>query len=116
VRSAVLLVRFLLELVLLAAVAAWGWQATASTIGGIALAVAAVVVTASVWGLWVAPKAWRRLADPARLALEVVIFVIGAAAAWVAWGAVAGVALLVASVLVALLTRHVGEPVPHGAE
>jgi hypothetical protein len=116
VRSVVLLVRFLLELAVLAAVAAWGWQASSSGVVGAVLAAGTVGVVACVWGLWVAPRAGRRLPDPARLAVETVVFAAGGAAAWAAWGIGAGAALFVASVVVALLTRHVGEPVPNGAE
>jgi hypothetical protein len=32
------------------------------------------------WGLWVAPASRRRLADPLRLAVEVVLFAAGVAA------------------------------------
>jgi Protein of unknown function (DUF2568) len=32
------------------------------------------------WGLWVAPASRRRLADPARLVVEVVLFAAGLAA------------------------------------
>ena len=33
-----------------------------------------LVALATVWGLWVAPKARRRLPDPTRLAVEVTLF------------------------------------------
>jgi hypothetical protein len=72
-------VRFLTELALMAA-AAWAGAAwTRNILLGIALGVVAAVVVAVVWGLWIAPASRRRLPDPARLLLELVLF--GAAAA-----------------------------------
>ena len=40
----------------------------------VALAIAIPLMAAMVWGTWVAPKASRRLADPARLMVELVLF------------------------------------------
>jgi hypothetical protein len=71
--------RFLLELCALASVAYWGW----SEHGGVwrwVLVVAAPFVVVLVWGRFMAPKSPRRVTDPWRLLLEVVIFG-GAAAA-----------------------------------
>jgi hypothetical protein len=70
-------VRFLLELGALGALAYWGFR-TASGPWRWGLALAAPLVVAAVWGTFVAPKATRRMSDPWRLALELVIF--GAAA------------------------------------
>ena len=64
--------RFALELCMLAALAGWGFSENA------VLGVAAPVAAAVVWGLWIAPKAKRRLRDPVRLAVELLLF--GAAA------------------------------------
>jgi hypothetical protein len=36
------------------------------------------VLAALVWGRWVAPRATRRLEDPARLGVEVVLFAVAA--------------------------------------
>ena len=69
-----LAVRFLAELGMLAALAWGGWHLTDSTVLSLLLALALPAVAATVWGLWVAPKARRRLADPARLAVEVTLF------------------------------------------
>jgi hypothetical protein len=74
-----LAVRFASELTLLAA-AAWAAGGRLHSTALAALAgVAAALVVAAVWGLWVAPASRRRLPDPARLGVEVVLFA-GAAA------------------------------------
>ena len=74
--------RFSLELCALAAVAYWGW----SEHGGIwrwVLVVAAPLAVAALWGKTIAPKAKRRVSDPGRLAVELLVFG-GAVAALVA--------------------------------
>jgi Protein of unknown function (DUF2568) len=73
-------VRFTLELCALAALAAWGWQLAEAAWARTLLAIAAPLVAAVAWGAWVAPKAARRLPDPARLAVEALVFA-GATAA-----------------------------------
>ena len=111
-RAAILGLRFLLEICLVAAFAWGGWSvAGGGILGGLAAAFE-VVVLAIVWGLWIAPRSGRRLADPARFVLEVVLFVLGGWSLWIAWTPVAGVVLTVVSIVVAALTRVVGEPVP----
>ena len=67
-------VRFLLELGGLAAVAYWGVTVGDGLFQQIALAVGAVALVAGVWGLFVAPKATRRLGDPGRLLVELIVF------------------------------------------
>jgi hypothetical protein len=90
----VLVIRFLSELALLAAFVAWG--ASRNGAAGWLAGLAAALLVATAWGLWVAPKATRRLPDPRRYALEVLLFAVGALAAWSAWGGlVAGVGLVV---------------------
>ena len=70
-----LAVRFVSELALLAA-AAWAAGAHLHSPAPAALAgAAAALVVAGVWGLWVAPKSGRRLPDPLRLGIEIVLFV-----------------------------------------
>ncbi len=63
-----LTVRFACELAALVAVGWWGWQIHP------VLVVVFPLLFAAVWWRWVAPKAGRRLADPARFALELVVF------------------------------------------
>jgi Protein of unknown function (DUF2568) len=74
VRPASLALRFLLELVALAGLAEGG-----DAVAGWPPAVAAVGAGAVVWGLWCAPKAGRRLAQPARTVVEGAVFGLGAA-------------------------------------
>ena len=70
--------RFLLELSMLASLAIWGWNATDSPLRFL-LVVVTPASAAAVWGTWLAPRSPRRVSDPWRLALELVVF--GAAAA-----------------------------------
>lgn len=81
-KAANLLIRFLLELCALAALGYWGWHATDNEAGRIALAIAAPLLLAILWGLFAAHKAkyppprfWKALAgvvllETAALALE----------------------------------------------
>ena len=71
--------RFLLELSTLAAVAYWGWSETGGAWRWV-LVVAAPAAVALVWGQTVAPKARRRVGDPWRLVVELVVFGSGVAA------------------------------------
>jgi hypothetical protein len=69
-----LLLRFALELCVLAALAYWGATTTLRLPGRIALAIAIPGVVAAVWSLVVAPKARVDLGPVFRLAVEIVIF------------------------------------------
>jgi Protein of unknown function (DUF2568) len=60
--------RFVLELCMLVALGIWGFSEN------VVLGVAAPLAAAVIWGLWVAPKAKRRLRDPARLVVELLLF------------------------------------------
>ncbi len=82
IRSVVLAVRFLSELILLAALAIAGANAGLRTAADIALAVLAPVAAAAIWGVGIAPRARRRWPDPWRLVVEIALF--GAAAAGLA--------------------------------
>jgi hypothetical protein len=100
VKALSLLIRFACELAALVAVAWWGWTVTP------VLGVALPVVVAAVWGAWIAPKARRRLADPLRLVLELVVFA-AATASLVAVGQwVVGVVFAAAAVGTALPYRE----------
>jgi hypothetical protein len=78
-KGANLALRFLLELCALAAAAYWGSEVSSSTVVNVIVAIAAPLAIATVWGLWLAPKAARRLDPPARTILE--LAVLGAAVA-----------------------------------
>lgn len=81
-----LAVRFLSEIALVVGAVWAGWQAHP------ALGVLAGLAVVAVWAVFIAPKAGRRLGDPTRLVLEVLLFVavaveLVATGAW-AWGPV----------------------------
>ena len=61
-----LALRFLLELALLVALGVWGFTVGGGTITKVVLGIGAPLASAIAWGLFVAPKAPRRLDDPAR--------------------------------------------------
>lgn len=67
-------VRFVLELAALTALAVWGWLVTDSVPVRLLLTFAAPLAAAFIWGRYVAPKSPRRLRDPLRLLVEVVVF------------------------------------------
>ena len=72
--------RFILELIVLAALFLWGMSLSDSLPVQLILGLGMPIVVMAVWGGFVAPKAARRLEDPARLAVELVIWIIGAVA------------------------------------
>lgn len=72
-----LVVRFLAELGLLAALGWGGWHLAGNVPVSVVLAVGLPLLAALVWGRWVAPRAGRRLADPARLVVEAALFAVG---------------------------------------
>jgi hypothetical protein len=73
---ALLAVRFLAELGLLACLGVGGWQLGDSVLGSAVLALVLPLVAAAAWGRWVAPRASRRLRDPGRLGVEVTLFAV----------------------------------------
>ena len=75
-----LVFRFILELVVLAALAVWGFGASTELVVQLALGLGAPAIVIVVWAMFVSPKATRRLEDPARLVLEVVVFGAGVVA------------------------------------
>jgi Protein of unknown function (DUF2568) len=100
VKALSLTLRFACELAALVAVGWWGWTLTP------VLGVVLPVLVAVVWGAWIAPKARRRLADPARLMLELVVFA-AATAAFVAVGQwTVGIVFAVAAVATAIPFRE----------
>lgn len=79
-RSTNLAVRFLCEVGLLVSLAVWGFRAGAGIAVKLLLGLGTPLLAAVVWGLWVAPASRRRLTNPARLAVEVLVFAAGVAA------------------------------------
>jgi hypothetical protein len=90
-----LALRFILELSALAALGYWGYE-TGSGVMRWVLTIAAPLVAALVWALFVSPKATIELARPARLVLELGVF--GAAAAALAVAGHGSLAVLFAAV------------------
>ncbi len=73
--GALAVVRFLAELGLLVTLGWVGFHLTDwPVVPCLLLAVLLPALAAGAWGLWVAPRARRRLSDPARLAVEVTLF------------------------------------------
>ena len=106
-QSVLLTVRFLSELALIAVLVWAGLGASVPLAGRIAIAVAAPVLAMVIWGLWMAPRARRRLADPLRLAAELVLFSVAAAALALTGPVLAAVVFAVIAMGVAIMLRAV---------
>jgi quinol-cytochrome oxidoreductase complex cytochrome b subunit len=97
-RPANLALKFLLELMTLAAFAVWGAD-VGSGVTAVLLAIAAPLVVAILWGRFAAPRASHRLSTSSRIPFELGVFVV-AAVALVACGHT--IAAIVFAALVAL--------------
>jgi hypothetical protein len=94
-------VRFGCEIAAVVAVVWWGWPV---------LGIVAGAVVILLWGAWVAPKAKRRLSDPARFVLELVIFGLATLAFAEVGQTVIAVGFAVAAVVSAALSRRYPPP------
>jgi hypothetical protein len=104
--AVLLAVRFLTELFLLVALAVVGIHfGHGHGVGTIAIGVGALAFGVLVWGFLVAPKARYRLADPKRLAVELVMFLGTALLLMLAGDWVMAVPFAVISVGIAFLVR-----------
>lgn len=72
-RAALLGIAFLSELCLLFGLAWAGWFMGPNLAASIALMLALPIVVGVVWGIWLAPRAGRRLSTPARWAVKVTL-------------------------------------------
>ena len=107
-QGALLTVRFLTELALLAVLAVVMVRIHGLLLGvRVGLAVFAVVAAAAIWGQWIAPRARRRLPDPWRLILEIVLFGLATAGLVVQHDLIAAVVFAVVTIGVAALTRKI---------
>jgi hypothetical protein len=106
-----MMVRFVLELCLLAAVAYWGFQLAGGWPIRLAAGIGAPLLVATVWGLLIAPKAKRRLAEPWRFLCELVLFGLGAAALVMAARPSLAIILLVVYLINRLLVVLWGEEI-----
>lgn len=77
-KTANLALKFLLELAAIGAFAYWGAM-TGSGPLAILLAIAAPMAVIIVWGLFLAPRAKRKLPLPARIPAELIVFGLAAA-------------------------------------
>lgn len=75
-----LAVRFLLELCMLAAVAFWGFKTQNNWLMKILLGIGLPVLIATLWGIFLAPKATHPLSGASFLILELILFATGALA------------------------------------
>jgi hypothetical protein len=98
VTAIVLGLRFVCEMAALAAVAYWGQQA-AGGVAGIVLAAIAVAVVVVVWGVFLAPRRRLEAGLPARLAIELAVWVAASSALWSAGQPTLAVVLLVVAVV-----------------
>lgn len=85
-KSLNLIVRFALELGALGALGWWGFALDRGLGLKIAAGIGAPLLAALTWGLWVAPKAANRLADPLLLLVEIAVFAAGGLALWAVSG------------------------------
>lgn len=98
---------FLLELTMLTVLALVGAAGGESTPTRMAAAVALPVIAAGIWAVWMAPASARRLPNPRRLAVQVVLFAVTgvlASAFLSPW--VGGVFFVAATVVFAVLARR----------
>jgi hypothetical protein len=105
VRGAVLLVRFLSELGMLAGLAVAGAHLGGGVVLNIVLAVLLPLGAAALWGMFVAPRAGRRLPEPGRFVLEFVLFAVTGVVLWLVGLPVWGVVVAVVGIGFAALTR-----------
>jgi uncharacterized protein DUF2568 len=86
---------FGVELALLVTLAASGTGVGRGLVVHVALGILLPGLAAGIWAVWMAPTSQRRLADPRRLAWQVVLFlataVLAVAVGRVVWGVVFGV-------------------------
>lgn len=94
-----LALRFILELAVLLALAVWGFSSSDELIVQLILGLGAPLLAMTVWGTFISPKAPRRLDDPIRVGIEVVIFGLGALALVMAGLPLPGILLAAAAAI-----------------
>jgi hypothetical protein len=72
--------RFVLELCMLAAFSYWGSRTSDSTAVNVILAIVAPLAAAAVWGVFLAPRSKTRLPSTRRIPLEIALFGLAALA------------------------------------
>lgn len=76
--------RFFVELAMLAALGYWGFRSGFPLSVSWLLGIGAPLLAAVVWGALMSPKASVPLSDPLKLAIEIALFVLSAAALYAA--------------------------------
>lgn len=92
-----LVVRFVLEIVVLVALAWWGFSASGDLVVRLIAGLGAPLAVMAVWATFVSPRAPRRLPDPTRLGVEVAVFGLGVAALWLVGQAMLALVLAAAA-------------------
>jgi hypothetical protein len=110
--TANLVLRFVCELAALIALAWWGFSL--GSVVGVLVGLVVALAAAGLWGAFIAPRAPRRLADPARFAVELVVFGAATAALVALDHVLLAVVFAVAAIVTAALTRVWPEPVAAG--
>jgi hypothetical protein len=77
-----LLIRFLLELCMLAAIGYWGFKTGSGVAMKLILGIGLPLLIAVVWGLFLSPKATHPLRGLSRELVELILFGSGAVALW----------------------------------
>ena len=101
--------RFITELCLLAAAAAWGIGSASDAWSQILLGFGSLLVVGVIWGSFLSPKARVALPLPARLSVEVALFLIVAAGLWAIGYPALAIALVVADLLILGLLFALGD-------
>jgi len=101
--------RFICELCLLAAAAAWGIGTASQAWSQILLGFGALLVVGVVWGTFLSPKARVALPLPARLLLEAALFLTVSAGLWAVGYPGLAIALFVADLVIFGLLFALGE-------
>jgi Protein of unknown function (DUF2568) len=109
IQTANVVLRFLLELAVLAALGFWGFHTGTRRLAQVALLVGTPLLATVVWGIFVAPASPRDLPDPWRLLVELVVFGAAAAGLLAAGRPAVGVVFALLAVLNALLLRVWGQ-------
>ncbi len=74
IKSTNLILRFALELTALVSLGYWGFVAAENGLLKVLLGIGLPLIAAVIWGLFVSPKAKRRLPEIGRLVIEVGLF------------------------------------------
>ncbi len=99
---------FLCELAMLAALVVAGLGLGRGTATHVALAVALPVLAVLVWARWMAPTSSSRLADPARLIVQVALFTATGVLAVLAGHPVVGIGFAIVAIVAFTATRRTG--------